>query len=137
MALCTVAPVASTVLFGRSIMGPISWDPGSTNWTPVLPAVCHLPVPGEYLSEFVLLAFASMVNTMPLGSRIHPSSELPSALPVPVVVQVRVVALNRASLLLRASACMYVLLVSTTLWPSPILLHPVGVFTAVRVLAMG
>ena len=38
MALCPVAPVASTVPSGRNTAGPSSEDRGSTSVTPVLPA---------------------------------------------------------------------------------------------------
>jgi hypothetical protein len=41
--------------------------------------------------------FASMVSTLPFGSSVKPSSPLPSALPAPVVVHVRVDASRIAS----------------------------------------
>src|SRR5882757_3689972 len=125
MALCPVAPVASTVPSGRNTAGPSSDDPGSTSDTTVLPAEDQTPLSGSKSSEFVPVK-ASTVKTFPLGSSVQPSSSLMSALPVTAAVQARVLASRRAASFVQQLASMNVPLASVVLSASPIVVQPAG-----------
>src|SRR6267378_3496014 len=125
MALCPVAPVASSVPSGRNTAGPSSDEPGSTSVTPVLPAEDQTPLSGSNSSELVPVK-ASTVRTFPLESSVQPSSSLMSALPVPTGVQVRVLASRRAASLVQQLASMNVPFASVVLCASPIVVQPAG-----------
>src|SRR5882757_4674771 len=126
-----------TVPFGRKTGGPISADPGSTSETPVLPAEDQEPAAGSKISELVPLN-ASTVNTLPLGSKVKPSSLLTSAFPiVPVGVQARVLAVRRASSLVQQFDSMKVPSARVTVAASPIVVHPEGCPIALHLLVFG
>src|ERR1044072_3707348 len=105
--------------------GPISRLPGSGSLTIVLPAFVHRPVAGSYNSELVPFA-QSTSKSFPLGNRQKPSSEKLSALPIPVGVQVKLVALNNACLLEVMSPIVKVPFGSTAPGASPISDQPTG-----------
>src|SRR5215467_7671034 len=116
--------------------GPISRLPASGSLTIVLPALVHWPVAGSYNSELVPLA-VSTSKSFPLGSLQKPSSEKLSALPVPVVVQVKVAALNKTCLLEKMSPIVKVPLSSTAPGASPMFAQPTGGLTDVHTLVTG
>src|SRR5690349_18452152 len=116
--------------------GPISRLPASGSLTTVLPALLQTPVAGSYNSELVAW-LESTSNSFPLGSLQKPSSLKLSALPIPVVVQVRVVALKRTCLVEKISPMVKVPSSSTAPGASPICDQPTGGLTDVHALATG
>src|SRR4051794_33147725 len=136
MALCTVPPKATLVPLGRWIWGPISRLPASGSLTIVLPALVHWPVAGSYSSELVPFA-QSTSKSFPFGSLQKPSSEKLSALPVPVVVQVEVAALNKTCLLEKISPIVKVPLSRTAPGASPTFAQPTGGLTDIHMLVKG
>ena len=116
--------------------GPISRVPASASLTIVLPALLHRPVAGSYNSELVPFE-QSTSKSFPLGSRQKPSSEKLSALPFPVGVQVKLVALNKTWLLELMFPIVKVPFGSTAPGASPICDQPTGGLTDVHVLLTG
>src|SRR4029077_20721788 len=104
--------------------------------TTVLPAVVHWPVDGLNRSEFVPFA-QSTVRTEASGKMARPSSEKVSAFPVPVKVQVKVVALKRADALDEFWPNRNLPSFRTMHGESPIDDHPVGGLTTVHTLVTG
>src|SRR5580704_6693563 len=142
MEVWVVAPKATIVPSGRCTSGPISGTipspPLFGSVTMVLPALLHVLLVGLNVSELVPSS-QSTVRTVPCGVRAKPSSENPSAFPEPLVVQVKVLALNSTCSL---DGCppwpiMNIPLGRTMPGESPIVRHPLGGFTAVHWLATG
>src|SRR5579862_8118265 len=92
-----LAPARKALPSGWRMSGPVSNDVSARS-TGALPALDHVPVDGLYSSVFGSPP-TSTVKTFPLGNSVQPSSELPSCLPDPVIVQVSVVASSSAWLL--------------------------------------
>src|SRR5579863_7602939 len=128
--------MANTVPSGRRSSGPISRVLASARGTMVLPALIHC-LDVSFSACVPLLV--STVSTVPSGSKAQPSSLLLSALPVPMTVQVKVLAFKTACWLLQQLPSRNAPLLKIMPEASPMLPHwlPLGARTVAQVLVEG